>query len=83
MIEDSEYFSNLKRWDVLDWFNTLLIRVSMTYNEKERLMLFSEIGSLTDFYPEFRPYARKAGVPRILPDNYPSTLGDTYETITQ
>jgi len=79
----TKYSAHLKRWDVLDWFNTLLIRMSMTYNEKERLMLFSEIGNITDQYPEFRPYARKAGVPRILPDNYPSTIGDTYETVTQ
>ena len=74
--------TDLKRWDTFDWFNALLIRMSMTYNEKERLMLFSEIGSITDQYPEFRPYARKAGVPRILPDHYPSTLESTYEKET-
>jgi len=78
----TKYSAHLKRWDVLDWFNTLLIRMSMTYNEKERLMLFSEIGNITDQYPEFRSHARKAGVPRILPDNYPSTLESMYEKET-
>lgn len=69
----------VKRWDTLDWFNTLLIRVSITYSEKERLELFSEIGNITDQYPELRLYARKAKVPRILPDDYPSTLESMYE----
>ena len=72
----------VKSWDTLDWFNTFLIRMSMTYNEKERFELFSEIGNITDQYPELRPYARKAGVPRILPDHYPSTLESMYEKET-
>lgn len=46
----------------------MLIRFSMTYDERERDAIADYLATMTDEHPELRPYARNAGIPSILPD---------------
>lgn len=65
----TKYSQHLKpHWDTVGWFNTLLIRFSMTYDERERDAIADYLATMTDENPELRPYARNAGIPSILPD---------------
>ena len=67
----TKYSQHLKpHWDTVGWFNTLLIRFSMTYDDREREALTDYLANITDEHPELRPYARNAGVPSILPNEY-------------
>ena len=67
----TKYSQHLKpHWDTVGWFNTLLIRFSMTYDDREREALTDYLANITDEHPELRSYARNAGVPSILPDEH-------------
>lgn len=80
-LQMTKYSEHIKpKRDVVTWFSTLMIRIALTDDERERKELFSEVASITDEHAELREYAVKAGATGILPSTYKSmTMENPYE----
>lgn len=61
---------NGKGQDLVGWFSTLMVRIALTDDEQERKELMDELVPITDELPYLRPYARKAGISKVLPDSH-------------
>lgn len=68
----TKYSDILKpQWDTIGWFSTLLVRLSYSNDPVEQNSIMMELATISDEVPTLRPYAREAGVPHVLPDNFP------------